>query len=483
MKKHAINHLAVSVALSLVCSGALAHSLYWTGGETDNIWSKAANWYNKNTGNVAGTFPGAPNQYDHTAYFDQTLADGKSAILQRTVVFNLAEEMCGSVYVYDGTLADPIVFSAIKEDYGLSVTNSGKAFQIGKAEQAGWLKMQGGTFSANPPLLVCNGGWIMDGDASFSTTNNIQIGSAKNCSATAVFNSGSITQTKVGNGSYFFVGYSQGSVGTVTNAGATITIANSFRMGFAASTSAYYYQSGGSLNIDNRLVIGYASDSGNSVFEIAGGTVTMAGTPIRFAYSGSLLLKGGIVSPTSIKVEDSSNDKNVFLFDGGTLKAQIGNNPMFSASDKLALKVGANGGVFDTAGYASIEFADDFESAVDNGTDGGMRFTGGGSASITGAISYTGPTTVELGTLVKVTDRANIFGEGKGGLRCSLPNPKPEGNEYITVLTTTGEDDFTASDLTKCAAAEGAGGISFRISGDGKSIMAKRSNGLIISFH
>ena len=160
MKKHAINHLAVSVALSLVSNGALASNLYWTGA-TDNIWSKAANWYNKDTGNIAGTFPGAPNRYDHTAYFDKTLADGKSAILQRTVVFNLAEEMRGSVYVYEGTLADPIVFSAI-ENYGLSVTNSAKTFQIGKDGQAGWLKMQGGMFSANPPLLVCNGGWIMD---------------------------------------------------------------------------------------------------------------------------------------------------------------------------------------------------------------------------------------------------------------------------------------------------------------------------------
>lgn len=483
MNKHTINHLAVSVALSLVCSGALASNLYWTG-TTDNIWSKATNWYNKDTGKVAGSFPGIPNQYDHLAYFDQTLADGVSEIKQRTVVFNKAELMRGSVYIYDGTMADPIVFSA-SDNYGLSITNSAKRFWIGSDDgsKPGWLKMQGGSFSSNPELKINNGGWIMDGDASFSTTNNIQIGSAKNCSATAVFNSGSITQTKVGGGGYFYVGYSQGSVGTVTNAGATITIANSFRMGYAASTSAYYYQSGGSLNIDNRLVIGYASDSENSVFEIAGGTVTMAGTPIRFAYSGSLLLKGGIVSPTSIMVESSSNDKNVFLFDGGTLKAQRGNNSMFSASDKLALKVGASGGVFDTAGYAGITFADDFESAVDNGTDGGMRFTGGGSANITGAIGYTGPTTVELGTVVTIADRANIFGEGKGGLRCSLPDPKPEGSTYVTILTTTGADSFTAADLNKCAAAAGAGSLSFKISDNGKSILCKRSDGFTITFY
>ena len=474
--------LAILVIFALLCSVAIANNLYWTGG-TSGDWSTAANWWNSDRNAVAENYPNGKNdQYGHSAYFDQTLADDKSKIVQRTVSFLGAERMRGSVYVYDGTLADPIVFSAI-ENYGLSVTNSANTFRIGKDVQAGWLKMQGGSFSANPPLLVCNGGWIMDGDASFSTTNNIQIGSAENCSATAVFNSGSITQTKVGNGGYFYVGYSHGSVGTVTNAGATITIANSFRMGYAESASAYYYQSGGSLNITNRLVIGYSSNSENSVFEIAGGTVTMGVTSIRFAYSGSLLLKGGIVSLKAIMVESNSNNKNVFLFDGGTLKAQKGDETMFPASDKLALKVGASGGVFDTAGYAGITFADDFESAVDNGTDGGMKFTGGGSASITGAIGYTGPTTVELGTDVTIADRANIFGEGKGGLRCSLPNPKPEGNEYITVLTTTGEDDFTASDLTKCAAAEGAGGISFRISGDGKSIMAKRSNGLIISFH
>ncbi len=482
MNKHTINHLAVLAALSLVCSGVLASNLYWTGA-MDNIWSKAANWYNKDTGNVAGSFPGIPNKYDHLAYFDQTLADGVSEIKQRTVVFNKAELMRGSVYIYDGTMADPIVFSA-SDNYGLSITNSAKRFWIGSNDgsKPGWLKMQGGSFSANPPLQVCDGGWIMDGDASFSTTNNIQIGSAKNCSATAVFNSGSITQTKVGGGGYFYVGYSQGSVGTVTNAGATITIANSFRMGYAASTSAYYYQSGGSLNIDNRLVIGYASDSENSVFEIAGGTVTMAGTPIRFAYSGSLLLKGGIVSPTSIMVESSSDNKNVFLFDGGILKAQKGNNIMFSVSDKLALKVGANGGTFDTAGFTDIEFADAFESAVDEGTDGGMKYIGGGSAKITGAINYTGPTTVEIGTTITISDRANIFGEGKGGLRCFLPDPKPEGSTYVTILTTTGADSFTASDLGKCAPAVGSGAIAFRLSNNGKSIQARRSNGFVITF-
>ena len=421
---HAKCRLTVLPIIALLCSVAIADNLYWTGG-TSGDWSTAVNWWNGSRSAVAGNYPNGKNdQYGHSAYFDQTLADDKSKIVQRTVSFLRAERMRGSVYVYDGTLADPIVFSA-EGDYGLSVTNKDAKFQIGKSGQVGWLKLQSGTYDMYWNLELINGGVVVDG--------------------------------------------------------ADISVSNSVQIGNAAAVETHYVQNGGSLIINNRLSIGMNATSTN-VFEVLSGTLTMLNTPIRFSYNAQFLLKGGVVSPTSITIESASNDKNVFLFDGGTLKAQKGNNIMFPASDKLALKVGSSGGVFDTAGYAGITFADDFESAVDSGTDGGMRFTGGGSASITGAIGYTGPTTVELGTVVTIADRANIFGEGKGGLRCSLPNPKPEGNEYIPILTTTGEDDFTASDLTKCAAAEGAGGISFRISGDGKSIMAKRSNGLIIMF-
>ena len=424
--------LAILVIFALLCSVAIADDLYWTGG-TSGDWSTAANWWNSTRNAGAGNYPnGKDDQYGHSAYFDQTLAGDKSKIVNRTVSFSRAERMRGSVYVYDGTLADPIVFSTKDDfglsvdDFGLSVTNKDAKFKIGKSGQVGWLKLQSGTYDMYWNLELINGGVVVDG--------------------------------------------------------ADISVSNSVQIGNAAAVETHYVQNGGSLIINNRLSLGMKATSTNT-FEVLKGTLTMLDTPIRFSYNAQFLLKGGVVSPTSISIESDSDNKNVFLFDGGTLKAQKGNNTMFPASDKLALKVGASGGVFDTAGWAGITFADDFESAVDNGTDGGMKFTGGGSASITGAIGYTGPTTVELGTVVTIADRANIFGEGKGGLRCSLPNPKPEGNEYIPVLTTTGEDDFTASDLTKCAAAEGTGAILFKISDGGKSIMAKRSNGLIISFH
>ncbi len=422
---HAKCRLTVLPIIALLCSVAIADNLYWTGG-TSGDWSTAANWWNSTRKAAAGNCPNGKNdQYGHSAYFDQTLADDKSKIVQRTVSFLSAERMRGSVYVYDGTLADPIVFSA-EGDYGLSVTNKDAKFQIGKTGQVGWLKLQGGTYDVYKNLELINGGMVVDG-ADIAVTNSVQIGNE-------------------------------------------------------AAVETHYVQNGGSLIIYNRLSIGIKPTSTN-VFEVLRGTLTMLDTPIRFSYNAQFLLKGGVVSPTSIMIESTSNDKNVFLFDGGTLKAQKGNNSMFSASDRLALKVGANGGVFDTAGYAGITFADDFESAVDNGTDGGMRFTGGGSANITGAIGYTGPTTVELGTVVTIADRTNIFGEGKGGLRCSLPDPKPEGSTYVTILTTTGNDSFTAADLGKCAAAADAGSLSFKISDNGKSILCKRSDGLTITFY
>ena len=409
---------------AFLSSVAVADILYWTGRISD-AWATKDNWWNKTRNAEAGNYPNGKNdQYGHSAYFDQTLADDKSKISRRTVLFSKAERMRGSVYVYDGTFADPIVFSA-DDEFGLSVTNKDAKFQIGKSGQMGWLKLQGGTYDMYWNLELINGGVVVDG-ADIAVTNSVQIGNA-------------------------------GDVET------------------------HYRQKGGSLTINNRLSLGMNSKSIN-VFEVLGGTLTMIGTPIRFSYNAQFLLKGGVVSPTSIMIESASDNKNVFLFDGGILKAQKGNNTMFPASDKLALKVGANGGTFDTAGFTDIEFADAFESAVDEGTDGGMKYIGGGSAKITGEINYTGPTTVEIGTTITIADRANIFGEGKGGLRCFLPDPKSEGSTYVTILTTTGADSFTAADLKKCAPAVGSGAIAFRLSNNGKSIQARRSNGFVITF-
>lgn len=337
---------------------------------------------------------------------------------------------------------------------------------------------------------------------------------------------------------------SYGSFGAFTNINGTVS-ANILRVGRKNAT-AEYIQKGGNLTTEGDILIAESYTRGSAYFEVDGGTVTAGGAitnkSIYVGHNGysessahlvvkgdsevncqnliigykapgiadieggivrcgnecrlsstvssdaddalehpRLNLLGGVLVTSRVKCESTNSYSTVF-FNGGTLRERQDNDTILKASDRMDIKVGANGGTIDMAGFTTT-VSEDIETGVDEGTDGGMKYVGGGTANITGAISYTGPTTVELGTLVKVTDRANIFGEGKGGLRCSLPNPKPEGNEYITVLTMTGEDDFTASDLTKCAAAEGAGGISFRISGDGKSIMAKRSNGLIISFH
>ena len=255
--------LLTMLGAAAIAGSAIASNLYWTG-NADNIWSKADNWYNKDTGKVAGSFPGSPNRYDHLAYFDQTLDGGVSEIKQRTIVFDRAEEMRGSVCVYDGTLTNPIVFSA-NDNFGLSVTNASKVFQIGKSGQAGWLKLQGGAFSTAPQLQIYNGGWIVDGGASFATTNHIVVGAAANCAATAIFNDGTVKLTKTNSQNCnFIIGNAAGAIGTVTNSGARITVGNSFVLGNAASASAHYYQSGGRLYINNRLTIGSSSSSSGS---------------------------------------------------------------------------------------------------------------------------------------------------------------------------------------------------------------------------
>lgn len=166
------------------------------------------------------------------------------------------------------------------------------------------------------------------------------------------------------------------------------------------------------------------------------------------------------------------------IFDGGTLKAAATPNTTdgFLPAKRLNVLVGNNGGTIDTS-LASVTI----NSAISNkvGCVGGMTFKGGNSATVTGTLSYTGATSVELGTTLTVANRADIFDTG-AGLICIVPEAA-DRNGRRTLLTTSGDDPFTAADLAKCSASgPGSAGVVFSLSQDGKSILAKFRNGFII---
>lgn len=188
-------------------------------------------------------------------------------------------------------------------------------------------------------------------------------------------------------------------------------------------------------------------------------------------------LNGGTLLTQGVKHGNGRSDAYL-IFDGGTLKAAATPNTTngFLPATDLNVLVGDNGGTIDTS-LASVTINSSISNKV--GCAGGMTFKGGNSATVTGRLSYAGATTVELGTTLTVADRADVFDTG-AGLVCLVSDPSAAETQQ-TVLTTSGDDEFTSTDLAKCSAT-GSARVKFVLSPDAKSIVCQPRKGLIVSF-
>ena len=195
----------------------------------------------------------------------------------------------------------------------------------------------------------------------------------------------------------------------------------------------------------------------------------------------TLNLLGGVLQSPKMYSASTNSYATVF-FNGGTLREGANNMNLIENSARLHVKVGAKGGTIDTNGYTA-KLHKTLESGIDGGTDGGMTFMGGGTLALqsTASLAYTGDTKVSSDTTLSVTDKSKV---DLDKFVC-LVNSKPEENGHA-ILTTTGSDAFTAADLAKIRLVDGmhsAASVRLKLSADNKSILCKRSNGLIISFH
>ena len=348
-------------------------------------------------------------------------------------------------------------------------------------------------------------------------------------------------------GEMLYVGKLANSTNYWSQSGGNTKVASTVNIGNAAGAKVSFCHSGGNLTIQNGyLRIGNAdSDTSDAYFEISGGTVSnlTSSSRIDIAAEGQLgsraelkvkgngvlyhnwLFNVGLKGAGILTIEDDGlvempnkslavcSGPNVnecpavgedsyvnlnggtlltqgvrhgigygaayLIFDGGTLKAAATPNTTdgFLPATRLNVLVGDNGGTIDTS-LASVTI----NSAISNkvGCVGGMTFKGGNAATVTGRLSYAGATTVEVGTTLTVADRADVFDTG-AGLVCLVSDPSAAETQH-TLLTTSGDDAFTAADLAKCSAS-GYGNVKFTLSGDGKSICAKATKGLIISIY
>ena len=140
-----------------------------------------------------------------------------------------------------------------------------------------------------------------------------------------------------------------------------------------------------SLTVDNKYNVNFGQHNGHdSVFELKAGGVFTA--PFVRQYDGNRSSGGG-----------------TFLFNGGVLKANNADVSEFiQNSAYLTVKVGAGGGTIDANGN-NISIKRPIEP---DGADGGMKFIGGSTITFDAAPTYTGGTTVELGTKLVASDSA-----------------------------------------------------------------------------
>jgi autotransporter-associated beta strand protein len=153
---------------------------------------------------------------------------------------------------------------------------------------------------------------------------------------------------------------------------------------------------GDAAGIGSLTVAGGATAVGNS-FDLASGTVNL---------NGGALAVGGVSHSVGTALA-------TFNFNGGTLQATAAKSNFMAGLSNAYVREG--GAKIDTQNF-DISIGQALAHAGSAATDGGLLKTGGGKLTLTGAISYTGNTTIAEGALAidnhQTTTLTTISGAG-----------------------------------------------------------------------
>ena len=332
---------------------AWALNKYWTG-TTDNNWAKDGNWESSGTGYVNFKIGGSEDN-----------GESKFSELFKTthdyrIYFDAENSFAWKIHVRSGTEAKPIVFYADSASHGLKGT-TGKynkadvsAFNIGIDNCTGneaWLKIESGTYYTSSAGFWTIGGSSCTGHLAICEGATIASANDFDFKNGTVDVSGALTAKNIK------IGNLSGKTATMTVSGGTVT-----------NTSLATY-------------IGYASGATGALYLNEGGT---------------------LVTRNVYKQETDAT--GTLVFNGGTLKASdVYPNYGGLIGTTVAAKVGENGGTIDT-GTLDITLGTPILNV--DGEAGGMTVKGGGSLTVSVEQGYTGGTTVEAGTVLKMTTDA-----------------------------------------------------------------------------
>ncbi|MFM1903783.1 MAG: hypothetical protein RLZZ440_1683, partial [Planctomycetota bacterium] len=253
------------------------------------------------------------------------------------------------------------------------------------------------TFTANGDFNVADiaagiGTFEMSGNAVVSGTRTY-VGKGVGSVGTVTINGGTFTG---GNTDVFQIG--QNGTGTWNQVGGTTNASGWVSIGRVVGGLGTLTVDGGSFNqttADRQLLVG---EEGTGTLTINGGEVNAAGIGgvavgwLATGY-GTVNLNGGTLTARRVQA-GTTGGVSEFNFNGGVLKAGENANGAAFMTGLGTVMVQAGGAAIDSNGQ-DITIA----QALTDGGGGGLTKLGEGVLTLSGANSYTGPTTVSAGGL------------------------------------------------------------------------------------
>ena len=268
------------------------------------------------------------------------------------------------------------------------------------------------------------GNWNPSGIPTFNATeaSRLNVGGGTVASRELVYDA-SLATTVYGGNTIRGLVIGSGSTGTNRITGGTFSTAGNTTVTISSGSSSYadLIANGGSgtgyMIIDGGNYISGASGLQMGINNTGSGTLTMnSGTATittlspfnAFSFinmNGGTLAVNSITYPTLSGNGVSSCPNMRWYFNGGTLKARTNTTTFFPlpVTPVLEANVRNGGAIIDTAGFNITVAQPLFHSVVggDNAIDGGIAKQGGGTLTMTGFSTYTGPTIVNSGTLAE----------------------------------------------------------------------------------
>ena len=262
--------------------------------------------------------------------------------------------------------------------------------------------------------------------------------------------------TKAGNGTQVLTGVNTYSGNTTVSAG-TLQIGDGTTNASIANSTAI--TANGTLVFNNLLSKTYSAPiagTGNLV-KAGAGTLALTGNN---TYTGNITVTGGTLQFAKGGIIISLNASKTNVQNGGTLVINVGGTGEFSAANVTTLLTnltvssssssGMNAGSalgFDTTNAAGGSFTIADSITDTTGTSGGARGLakfGVNTLVLSGANSYTGPTTVNAGTL-QFAKTQSLYGGNASSWTASNLNVQSGGTLAINV---GGTGEFATTDVT-----------------------------------